>query len=54
MPGPHDARPWMPEFSGALTDSELADLLVYLRSLTDRPPWRDVEAEVKRASKGGE
>ena len=54
VPGPHDARPWMPEFGGALTDSELADLLVYLRSLTDRPPWRDVEAEVKRASKGGE
>ena len=52
VPGVHDTRPWMPDFRGALTDDELADLLTYLRSLTDRPPWRDVDAEVKRASKG--
>ena len=52
VPGVHDTRPWMPDFRGALTDAELADLLAYLRSLTDRPPWRDVDAEVKRASKG--
>ncbi len=54
VPGPHDSLPWMPEFAGALTDDELADLLAYLRSLTDKPPWRDVDAEVKRASKGDE
>ena len=52
VPGVHDTRPWMPDFRGALTDAELADLLAYLRSLTDRPPWRDVDAEVRRASKG--
>jgi len=52
VPGPHDTLPWMPAFSDALTDDELADLLVYLRSLTDKPPWPDVAAEVKRASKG--
>jgi mono/diheme cytochrome c family protein len=54
VPGPHDSRPWMPEFAGALGDDELAELLVYLRSLTDKPPWRDIGAEVKRASKGDE
>ena len=52
VPGVHDTRPWMPEFRGALTDEELADLLVYLRSLTDRPPWPDVQADVKRGQKG--
>jgi mono/diheme cytochrome c family protein len=52
VPGAHEAHPWMPEFRGALTDAELADLVAYLRSLTDKPPWHDVEAEMKRASKG--
>ena len=51
VPGPHDTRPWMPEFGGALTDAELTDLLAYLRSLTDKPPWPDIDAEVKRTAK---
>ena len=42
----------MPAFDDALTDDEMADLVMYLRTLTDKPPWPDVAAEVKRASKG--
>ena len=51
IPQPHESRPWMPEFSAAFSDDELADLVAYLRSLTREPPWQDVRAEVRRPSK---
>ena len=54
VPSEHEAQPWMPDFAGALTDEQLADLVVYLRSLTGKPPWSDVPAEVRRLAKGGE
>jgi len=50
IPQAHEARPWMPEFAGAFTDEELADLLAYLRSLTPEPPWHEVRAEISRAA----
>jgi mono/diheme cytochrome c family protein len=38
--------PWMPAFEGALSRDELGELLGYLRSLTGKPPWKDIhEAE---------
>ncbi|HEX7559345.1 MAG TPA: cytochrome c [Usitatibacter sp.] len=51
-PKPHEARPWMPEFAGALTDGEVVDLVVYLRALSGKPPWTDVPAEVRKISQG--
>jgi mono/diheme cytochrome c family protein len=44
VPVPGDHGPWMPAYSGALTDAQLADLLVYLRSTTGLPAWNDVGA----------
>ena len=44
---------WMPAYAGALGDEQLADLAIYLRSLTDRPAWGDVREEVREAAKGG-
>ena len=43
---------WMPAYAGALTDDQLADLLIYLRSLSGQPPWADVRGEVKKLSGG--
>jgi mono/diheme cytochrome c family protein len=51
-PRAHEARPWMPEFAGALTDGELAELVVYLRTLSGKPPWPDVPAEVRKVARG--
>jgi mono/diheme cytochrome c family protein len=47
-------RPWMPDYRGALTEDQLVDLLVYLRSLTPEPPWNDVREELRQASRGHE
>lgn len=52
VPGPHDARPWMPEFGSSLTDDELAELVVYLRAVSGKSPWPDVPAEVRRVARG--
>jgi mono/diheme cytochrome c family protein len=51
IPQAHESRPWMPEFAGAFSDDELADLVTYLRSLTREPPWQGVRAEVQRAAR---
>jgi mono/diheme cytochrome c family protein len=40
----------MPAFGQSLSDEEIADLLVFLRSrFTDRPAWPDVPARIKEA-----
>jgi mono/diheme cytochrome c family protein len=54
VPAAHERRPWMPEFKGSLTDEQLAELVVYLRSLSGHPPWHDVRAEVRRLARGPE
>jgi mono/diheme cytochrome c family protein len=51
-PRPHEARPWMPEFANALTDDEVTELVVYLRTLSGKAPWSDVPAEVRKVSRG--
>jgi len=48
VPQEHDAQPWMPAFSGALTAQQTTDLVQYLRSVSGRPPWPDVASEVRR------
>jgi mono/diheme cytochrome c family protein len=41
--------PFMPGYTGALTDSQVAAIVTYLRaSYTDRPEWPDVEREVRK------
>lgn len=54
IPKEHEHGPWMPEYAGALTDDQLTDLVVYLRTLTDLPPWKDVADEVRKAAQGQE
>jgi mono/diheme cytochrome c family protein len=51
-PRAHEARPWMPEFAGALNDDEVAELVVYLRTLSGKPPWPDVPAAVRKVARG--
>ena len=53
VPPEGERGPWMPAYAGALTDEQLAQLLVYLRSLTGRPPWHDVSGEVAKLERGG-
>jgi mono/diheme cytochrome c family protein len=48
LPREHEHGPWMPPFDGALTDAQLADLAIYLRSMTDLPPWNDVPGEIRK------
>jgi mono/diheme cytochrome c family protein len=48
IPREHDAQPWMPAFSGALTADQTAELVQYLRSMSGKRPWPDVAAEVRR------
>ena len=48
IPREHDAQPWMPAFSGALTAEQTTELVQYLRSMSGKPPWPDVAAEVRR------
>ena len=54
LPREHESQRWMPEFGTALTEEQIADLAVYLRTLTDKPAWQDVRAEVRKLSRGGE
>jgi mono/diheme cytochrome c family protein len=51
---PHEGERggWMPAFAGALSDEQLADLLIYLRALSGQPAWPDVAGEVRKISKG--
>jgi mono/diheme cytochrome c family protein len=48
----HDARGrWMPAFDGALTDEQLAALVVYLRSAAGQEaPWPDLAEAVKESA----
>jgi nicotinate dehydrogenase subunit B len=51
---PHEGERggWMPAYAGGLTDEQLTELLVYLRALSGRPAWTNVDAEVRKISKG--
>lgn len=41
---------WMPGFAGALTDTQVTALALYLRrTAADAPPWPDVAGEVRKA-----
>ncbi len=51
IPRQHEPGPWMPDYAGALTDDQLTDLVIYLRTLTDLPPWNDVAGSVRTAAK---
>lgn len=47
-PEPGEPGPWMPGFTGALTDAQVAALVDYLRArFTDKPAWSDVPQQVK-------
>jgi len=48
VPLEHEAQPWMPAYKGALTAGQTTDLVVYLRTLSGKPPWSEVEREVHR------
>ena len=48
VPREHEAQPWMPAFRGALTREQTTDLVVYLRTLSGKPPWDDVAGEVRK------
>lgn len=51
IPKEHEHGPWMPDYAGALTERQLSDLVAYLRTFTELPPWDDVAGEVRRAAK---
>lgn len=51
VPQPHERGPWMPSFAGALTDGQLTDLVVYLRTLAELAPWQDVAEAVRAAAR---
>jgi mono/diheme cytochrome c family protein len=48
VPLEHEAQPWMPAYKGALTAEQTTDLVAYLRTLSGKPPWNEVQREVKR------
>jgi mono/diheme cytochrome c family protein len=48
VPLEHEAQPWMPAFKGALTPEQTADLVAYLRTLSGKPAWTNVSAEVRK------
>ena len=54
IPQPHERRPWMPAYAGALTDEQLADLVIYLRAISGRPAWGDVVGEIRKAARDDE
>jgi mono/diheme cytochrome c family protein len=48
-PADGERGPFMPGFSGAFTDAQLATLVSYLRATyTDRPAWPDVARDVRK------
>lgn len=51
VPQAHERAPWMPGFAGALTDDQLTDLVVYLRTLAELAPWKDVAEAVRAAAR---
>ena len=48
VPEEHGAQPWMPAYAGALTHEQTTELVEYLRTLSGKPPWPNVAAEVRR------
>lgn len=48
IPEEHGAQPWMPAYAGAFTSEQTAELVEYLRTLSGKPPWPNVAAEVRR------
>ncbi|MFC5520751.1 c-type cytochrome [Polaromonas jejuensis] len=49
-----EQRPFMPGFSDALSDAQVAALAAYVRArFTDQPPWSDLERSVATARKEG-
>jgi len=48
IPEEHGAQPWMPAYSGALTAEQTTELVEYLRTLSGKPAWTNVAAEVRR------
>ncbi len=48
VPAEGESGFWMPGYAGALTDAQLSDLVIYLRSLAGRPAWDDVPGEVRK------
>ncbi|HEX2828555.1 MAG TPA: cytochrome c [Burkholderiales bacterium] len=48
-PADGDAGAFMPGFSGAYTDAQVAAIAAYVRATcTDRPEWRNLEREVRK------
>ncbi|MGF9694093.1 cytochrome c [Rhizobium sp. 0TCS1.26] len=54
LPAPEGERgPIMPGFAGALTDTQVAQLLAYIRkTFSDQPEWKDTEALVAKIRAG--
>jgi mono/diheme cytochrome c family protein len=49
------AGPYMPAFSGALTDAQVETLAAYVRShYSDQSPWRDITASIRAAKRQGD
>jgi mono/diheme cytochrome c family protein len=49
VPQPQEHAAWMPSFTGALTDDEIAEVVIYVRSFSGYPPWTDVPGAVRAA-----
>ena len=51
-PADGERGPFMPGYSGALTDDQVAALIAYVRAeFTDRPAWQNVDREIRRVRK---
>jgi mono/diheme cytochrome c family protein len=49
------AGPYMPAFSGALTDAQVATLAAYVRSrYSEQPAWRDITTSIQAAKRQGD
>jgi mono/diheme cytochrome c family protein len=49
------AGPYMPAFSGALTDAQVATLAAYVRTrYSDQPAWRDITPSIQAAKRQGD
>ena len=51
VPHADERSAWMPPFANDLTDTQLADLIAYIRTFSGMPPWPDVSAAVAAAKK---
>lgn len=46
-PGAEQRGPWMPAFGAVLSDTEIADVLTWLRQSAGEPPWPDLARRVQ-------